>query len=163
MSSPTGVMVYYYFVCKRKLWFFCKGITLEDNSEDVGIGKLIDENSYKREHKHINIDNVINIDFIRDWEILHDIKKSRSVETASVWQLKYYIYYLRKKGVDIEKGVLDYPKLKKRIDVFLEDGDVEKIEKIIDEIDGINKLQIPLSIENKKICKKCAYYELCYV
>lgn len=68
-----------------------------------------------------------------------------------------------KKGVDIEKGVLDYPKLKKRIDVFLEDGDVEKIEKIIDEIDGINKLQIPLSIENKKICKKCAYYELCYV
>mgnify|MGYP003405426209 CR=1 FL=1 len=51
----------------------------------------------------------------------------------------------------------------KRIDVFLEDGDVEKIEKIIDEIDGINKLQIPLSIENKKICKKCAYYELCYV
>ena len=129
----------------------------------MGIGKLIDENSYKRENKHINIDNVINIDFIRDWEILHDIKKSRSVEAASVWQLKYYIYYLRKKGVDIEKGVLDYPKLKKRIDVFLEDGDVEKIEKIIAEIDGINKLQIPLSIENKKICKKCAYYELCYI
>lgn len=163
MIKPTGVMVYYYFVCKRKLWFFCKNITLEDNSEAVGIGKLIDETSYKREHKHINIDNVINIDFIKDWKILHDIKKSRSVEEASIWQLKYYIYYLRKKGINIEKGVLDYPKLKKRIDVFLENEDIERLEKIIYEIDEINNLRKPSKIEDKKICKKCAYYELCYV
>lgn len=163
MTNPTGVMIYYYFVCKRKLWFFCKDIKLEDNSEDVGIGKLIDETSYQREKKHINIDNIINIDFIKDWEVLHDIKKSRSIEEASIWQLKYYIYYLRKKGVNIEKGILDYPKLKRRIDVFLEDIDNEAIEKIIKEIDEISNLSRPLERETKKICKKCAYYELCFV
>lgn len=163
MTNPTGVMIYYYFVCKRKLWFFCKDIKLEDNSEDVGIGKLIDETTYQREKKHINIDNIINIDFIKDWEVLHDIKKSRSIEEASIWQLKYYIYYLRKKGVNIEKGILDYPKLKRRIDVFLEDIDNEAIEKIIKEIDEISNLSRPLERETKKICKKCAYYELCFV
>ncbi|MBP2027280.1 CRISPR-associated exonuclease Cas4 [Acetoanaerobium pronyense] len=163
MTNPTGVMIYYYFVCKRKLWFFCKDIKLEDNSEDVGIGKLIDETSYQREKKHINIDNIINIDFIKDWEVLHDIKKSRSIEEASIWQLKYYIYYLRKKGVNIEKGILDYPKLKRRIDVFLDDIDNEAIEKIIKEIDEISNLSRPLERETKKICKKCAYYELCFV
>lgn len=163
MTNPTGVMIYYYFVCKRKLWFFCKDIKLEDNSEDVGIGKLIDETSYQREKKHINIDNIINIDFIKDWEVLHDIKKSRSIEEASIWQLKYYIYYLRKKGVNIEKGILDYPKLKRRIDVFLEDIDNEAIEKIIKEVDEISNLSRPIERETKKICKKCAYYELCFV
>lgn len=163
MTNPTGVMVYYYFVCKRKLWFFCKDIKLEDNSEDVGIGKLIDETSYSREKKHINIDNVINIDFIKDWEVLHDIKKSRSIEEASIWQLKYYIYYLRQKGVNIEKGILDYPKIKKRVDVFLYDEDIETIIKIIQDINEISNSPKPLDREVKKICKKCAYYELCFI
>ena len=28
-DKVTGVMVYYYFVCKRKLWFFCHQINME--------------------------------------------------------------------------------------------------------------------------------------
>ena len=31
----TGVMVYYYFVCKRKLWYFCHDITMESGNDDV--------------------------------------------------------------------------------------------------------------------------------
>lgn len=42
----SGTMFYYYFVCKRKLWFFANEIQLENENEDVIIGKLIDENSY---------------------------------------------------------------------------------------------------------------------
>ncbi len=42
-------MVYYYFVCKRKLWYFKNDVNMEHNSELVGIGKLIDEDSYGRE------------------------------------------------------------------------------------------------------------------
>lgn len=30
----TGVMFYYYFVCKRKLWCFANGIQLENEDED---------------------------------------------------------------------------------------------------------------------------------
>ena len=65
-EKVTGVMIYYYFVCKRKLWYFCHEIRMEAENEDVLLGKLLDESSYGKNEKHINIDNVINIDFIRD-------------------------------------------------------------------------------------------------
>ena len=42
----TGIMVYYNFVCKRKLWYFYNGITMEHTNEDVSIGKSIDEEFY---------------------------------------------------------------------------------------------------------------------
>lgn len=162
-KNITGVMFYYYFVCKRKLWCFANGIQLEDENEDVIIGKLIDENSYSKEDKHIMIDNTINIDFIKDWKILHEVKKEKSIEEAGIWQLKYYIYFLRKRGVDIEKGILDYPKIRQREEVTLEEGDIEKIENILNEIKNIISLKTPPKLEKLKICKKCAYYEYCYI
>lgn len=44
----TGVMIYYYFVCKRKLWYFCHDIRMETENEDVMLGKILDESSYKK-------------------------------------------------------------------------------------------------------------------
>ena len=61
-NRVTGVMIYYYFVCKRKLWYFINEINMESDNENVMLGKLLDENSYRRDDKHINIDNVINTD-----------------------------------------------------------------------------------------------------
>ncbi len=163
MKNITGVMVYYYFVCKRKLWYFNKGINMEANSELVGIGKLIDENSYGREKKNILIDETINIDFLKDWKIIHEVKKSKKIDIASKWQLKYYIWVLRNKGVDIEKGILDYPTLKKREEIFLIKEEEHELLEVIDDIQNIISMNLPPEIINKKICKKCAYYELCFV
>lgn len=162
-KSITGVMVYYYFVCKRKLWLFINDVTMEQNSELVGIGKLIDETSYKREKKHILIDENINIDFLRDWKVIHEVKKSRKIEEASKWQLKYYIWLLKKKGVEIEKGILDYPLLRKREEIFLTVKDEERFKVILEEINEIVLLKQPPVINKKPICSKCAYYELCYI
>ncbi len=159
----TGVMFYYYFVCKRKLWCFANGIQLENGNEDVIIGRLIDENSYSRENKHVMIDNTINIDFIKDWKILHEVKKEKTIEEAGRWQLKYYIYFLRKRGIDIEKGILDYPKIKKREEIFLSEEDEKEVEKILSEIKNIIELEKTPPLEKLKICKKCAYYEYCYI
>lgn len=50
--------------------------------------------------------------------MIHEVKKSRKIDIASKWQLKYYIWILRNKGVNIEKGILDYPVLRKREEVF---------------------------------------------
>ena len=71
----TGVMVYYYKVCLRKLWYFYHHIQMEQNNENVKIGKILDEETYRKDDKHINIDNIINIDFIRSQGVLHEIKK----------------------------------------------------------------------------------------
>ena len=108
----TGMMVYYYFVCRKKLWYFCHEINMESENEDVMLGKLIDENSYSREDKHINIDNIINIDFINTKNELHEIKKSRSIEEANIWQMKYYLYYLSERGIKDITAKIDYPLIK---------------------------------------------------
>lgn len=49
---------------------------MEGDNENVQLGKLLDEESYKRDEKHINIDNIINIDFIKDHNELHEIKRA---------------------------------------------------------------------------------------
>ena len=95
----TGTMIYYYFICHRKLLYFVNEITMEQNSELVSIGKVLDETSYQREKKSILIDNQINIDFIQNGAVLHEVKKTKSIEEAGEWQIKYYMYYLEERGV----------------------------------------------------------------
>lgn len=163
MKKVTGVMVYYYFICKRKLWFFSNNLNMESNSELVGIGKLVDETAYGRERKHILIDESINIDFLKDWKIIHEVKKSRKMDEASKWQLKYYMWVFKNKGVEIEKGILDYPLLRKREEIFLEEKDEKELEIVIKDIKKIISSKLPSDTLNKGFCKKCAYYEFCYI
>ena len=159
----TGLMVYYYEVCKRKLWYFVNEIQLEENNSNVILGKLLEENTYTRDEKKINIDGVINIDFIRSKKILHEIKKSNSIEPASLLQVQYYLYYLEKKGLVGLKGILDYPLLKQTVEVNLTDGDRENVDNIIIGIKEILRKESPPILEKKGICKKCAYFDLCFV
>lgn len=159
----TGVMVYYYKVCKRKLWYFYNEIQMEQGNESVAIGKTIDEQTYKRDKKHINIDNIINIDFIRSKVILHEVKKSNKIEEASILQVKFYLYFLKERGVEDIKGQIDYPLLKKNITVELLQEDIKIIKQIIDDINLIVNKEIPPNLEKKRICKSCAYYDLCFI
>ena len=159
----TGLMVYYYEVCKRKLWYFVNEIQLEKNNSNVILGKLLEENTYTRDEKKINIDGVINIDFIRSKKVLHEIKKSNSIEPASLLQVQYYLYYLEKKGLIELKGILDYPLLKQTVEVNLTDEDRENLDNIIIGIKEILRKESPPALEKKGICKKCAYFDLCFV
>lgn len=159
----TGIMVYYYFVCKRKLWYFMNEINMETDNENVLLGKLLDESSYPRDDKHINIDNVINIDFIRGKNELHEVKKSKSIEEAGIWQMKYYLYYLKQRGVNGIKAKIDYPLLKEKLVVELTEKDEEQIEIIIKEINEIGQQQYPPEFLRVKICSKCAYHDLCFI
>ncbi|WP_099469955.1 CRISPR-associated protein Cas4 [Konateibacter massiliensis] len=158
----TGVMVYYYAVCKRKLWYFYHEVTMEHDNENVQIGKIIDEGTYLRDDKHINIDNVINIDFIRSKKVLHEIKKSNKIEEASILQVKYYLDYLKQRGVEVTAKI-DYPLLKKTIEVVLNDDDIVELEAVLLEIQNVVSHECPPTINKKSICKKCAYHDLCYI
>ena len=100
----TGVMVYYYFVCKRKLWYFSNEIQMEGDNENVQLGKLLDEESYKRDEKHINIDNIINIDFIKDHNELHEIKSLGDIAAATTWLNGYITALKEAKVIDEEQA-----------------------------------------------------------
>ena len=55
--AVTGTEFNYYLLCKRKLWLFSHDVEMEHTSDNVLLGKLIDEESYPREKKGIVIDN----------------------------------------------------------------------------------------------------------
>lgn len=158
-----GVYVNYYFVCKRKLWLFSRNISMENNSQLVAMGKLIDEHSYKREQKHIEIDNTINIDFIGNNGTIHEVKKSKSIEQADIFQVKYYLYYLKKRGVENINAEIDYPVLRKKVRVELTEEDITELEKYLTDIREIIESETPPPVKKTKICTPCAYFELCYI
>ncbi|MBC8525743.1 MAG: CRISPR-associated protein Cas4, partial [Candidatus Cloacimonetes bacterium] len=129
-----ATQINYYFVCKRELWLFSHQINMEHTSELVELGKLLHESSYKREKKEIQI-GPIKIDFIGKDGVIHEIKKTPSVEKAHAWQLKYYISYLKKLGVENLRGEIDYPKLKKRTEIVLSKEDEIELEQILKDIE----------------------------
>ena len=73
------------------------------------------------------------------------------------------MYYLEKKGLVGLKGILDYPLLKQTVEVNLADSDRENLENIIIGIKEILGKESPPILEKKSICKKCAYFDLCFV
>lgn len=177
----TGTEVAYYFICARKLWFFAHNIQCEQESDAVRMGKHIHETSYKREKKEVSIDGVIVLDWIdHEKMVVHEVKKSASMDQAHTWQLKYYLWYLEQKGLKIADeqsfelfydsvkergyiGELNYPKLRQKERIVLSKADREEIEdKIIPNIRKIiNRDKPPKSVE-WAICKSCSYNELCY-
>lgn len=167
----TGTQINYYFICHRKLWLFSHGIAMEQTSDTVLLGKLIDENSYSREEKGIDIDGVINIDWIdlpasgqagTKTGVIHEVKKSDSVEKAHEMQVLYYIWYLKQKGVEGITGEIDYPVLKQKTNVELTSEKEFELLKTLEEIEQIIKQSEPPVRINKKFCKKCSYFELCW-
>lgn len=159
--THTGTQINYYFVCKRKLWLFSHGIQMEHTSGAVEIGKLIGEDSYSRNKKEIEIDGRIKIDLWEKEGVIHEIKKTDKIEDAHIWQLKYYLFYMKHKGVSL-RGKIDYPKLKKCKDVDLTDDDCRYIEELLGRVDEVLQKDVPPEIINSKICRKCSYEELCY-
>ena len=135
---------------------------MEHTSELVELGKLIHEGSYKRERKEIQL-GPIKIDFIGKDGVVHEVKKTPSVEEAHIWQLKYYMYYLKQHGIENIRGMINYPKLKKTMDIEFNTEDECRILEILAEIEKvIEQEEVPVAIE-RKICKKCSYYDLCYI
>ncbi len=159
----TGVMVNYYFHCKRQLWLFANNVEMEQTSELVLIGKVLSEFFYKEKDKNLQIDNTIAIDWFdyRDG-IIHEVKKSDSFEEGHIWQVKYYIFYLRKKGVEA-RGKINYPKLRKTLDVVLSDDDLEKMGDILNDIARIIRQDKPPEKIERSKCKGCSYFQLCWV
>jgi len=158
----TGVKITYYFICHTKLWLFSHNITLEKENDNVNIGKLLHEDRYKRDSKEITIDQTISIDFIRkgDTIVLHEIKKTKSMEAAHRWQMLYYLYYLKSKGISAT-GEINYPLVSKKEEIVLLEKDELEMENVINDIRKIAMGRMPPP-KKIRICPKCAYYEFCF-
>lgn len=161
LSKFTGTEVGYFFICKKKLWWFNHGIAMEQEHDRVKMGKIVHENSYGRKKKEISIDNKI----VLDWQsngIIHEVKLTDKMESAHEFQLLYYIYYLKQKGIENLKGQIDYPKLRQTKQIELTEEKEGELEKALGEMIAITESANPPEVEYMKICRSCSYAELCW-
>jgi len=161
----NGTLVNYYFFCKTKLWLHANRINLEDNSEDVRIGKILHEiQEQKGKKTEISIDNIKIDKITRDY--LVEVKKSDSDPEAVKWQVLLYLHKLKAKGV-IKKGKIEYIEKKrqsKKIEyIELDEVNEKELLEVLESISELIDLPTPPSPIFENHCKRCAYYEYCFI
>ena len=159
----TGTIINYYIVCKTKMWLFYHKINLEDNSEEVRIGKVL------HEINETKVDEVsfegIKVDKITK-DYIVEVKKSDSNIEAAKWQLIYYMWILKQKGI-VKKGRIEVfekkKQDKKRIEIILDEENEKRLFEIIEDIKKILSQKTPPKPKFENKCKKCAYFEYCFL
>lgn len=160
----TGTLINYYFHCQTQCWLHANCINLEDNSEDVRIGKVLHEiNEEKSKQAEISIDNIKIDKITRDY--LVEVKKSDSDPQAVKWQVLLYLYKLKQKGVD-KKGKIEY--IEKRGDkktefIELDLVNEKELLEVLNNIKNLINQPIPPKPKFENKCKKCAYFEYCFI
>ena len=161
----TGTLINYYFHCKRQCWLLGNRLNLEDNSEDVHIGRVLHElESEGKANAEIKIDNV-KIDKITG-EYLIEIKKSDADQEAVKWQVLLYLKVLKDKGID-KKGKIEFMEKNKQnnktITIELTDEYEKQLIELTDTIEKLISSEKPPFVEKQSKCRKCAYYEYCFI
>jgi CRISPR-associated exonuclease Cas4 len=161
----NATLINLYHVCHRELWLHSREIRMEQSSDLVYQGKLIGENTYtQRSDKYSEIEIAgSKIDFYdAKNKIIHEVKKSDKLEHAHIAQVKYYIWLLEQEGITGVTGILEYPKLRKKETILLDDEDRNAIPVWIEIIKEITTSDLCPDVINKPYCKTCSYYEFCY-
>ncbi len=163
-----GTEVHYYVLCPRKLWWYAHRIEQEHvtggmGAENVALGQLLHQESYAdKGQKNVLIDGLLRLDFTESG-VVHEVKKSQGGQQATLFQLLYYLYYLKhEKGIETT-GLIDYPQQKRREAVELTPERERQVAQIIQGIVDVRALPVPPFVPAPMpICKKCSYQDLCW-
>ncbi len=160
----TGTLINYYFHCKRQCYLAGNRINLEDNSENVKIGKALHETKRKTQYSEVAIEQ-IKIDKIQG-DYLIEYKKSNSDLKACKWQVYLYLSVLKAKGIE-KKGKLIFfenkTKTEKRLELELTNEIEVELEKVVESIQILLEQNVPPEPIKTNRCKKCAYFDYCYI
>ena len=153
-------------ICPRQAWLMSRNLTADQQSSYLEIGRLINDTTFTREKKKIFLSDIhAAIDLVtkKDGEYyIGEIKKSSRTLNTGVLQLKYYLYLLKKEGLNF-KGIIKIPKEKISREIVLTEQDIEEIEKTLDEMKVILSAKKPPKVKSMmRICKVCAHFEFCW-
>lgn len=159
----TGTLVNYYTHCQRQCWLFYHHINMEDNSEDVRIGRVLHEMK-KQDKEEVALDGIKLDKLTADY--VTEFKKSDADLAAAMAQLEYYLIVLHDKGI-IRKGRLEcLEKNKQNKSIHTLTLTEEKIREIKAQyrcIEDFLTSDVPPPPSMMSMCKKCAYYEYCFI
>jgi CRISPR-associated exonuclease Cas4 len=159
----TGTLVWYYYICPREVWLMARNIVADQDDANIDFGRFLQENVYQREKKEVSIGH-LKIDVIKKEQgrlVIGEVKKSSKYEKSAKMQLAFYLYELKRAGIEAV-GELMFPQEKKRKRIELNEGLIQEI--IITKRKILQLIYEKKPPEPQKInfCKKCAYAELCW-
>lgn len=159
----SGTYIWYYCICKREVWLLAHGMEADQQDDNMQIGNVIHETTYKRESKEIQFKNS-KFDIIsKDNEklVIGEIKKSSKYIESAKMQLLFYLKELEENAI-LAEGVLMFPEEKKREKVILDSANKDKLNNVIADIEKIVSNENPPLPVKIHYCKKCAYAEFCW-
>jgi len=136
----------------------------EQDNPFMEIGRILHNDTYRRDKKGITAAGM-KIDLIkrRDGEVVvGEVKKSSRFELPAKMQLAFYLYRLRKQGIEM-KGELLIPKEKKRVEVELDEYTERELKGAFVKIDDILESEKPPEPKKVQWCRNCAYREFCWI
>ncbi|MCX7981242.1 MAG: CRISPR-associated protein Cas4 [Bacteroidia bacterium] len=164
----TGTQVHYLQVCRRKLWFFSRFITMERGNAYVEQGRVLHQQAYgPKLRKERWLSGLVRLDYTEKGVIV-EIKRSRRVPRGARAQLLFYLYALKRYvGWPAEEpfpitGEVRYPRERRKEEVVLTPETEQEVEGWIREIQQVTALPKPPEVPWKRICASCAYAELCW-
>ena len=78
-------------------------------------------------------------------------------------KILYVLFRTKRNNIKNIKAEIDFPLLRETKKIILEDEDREVLKNVVKNIENIVEQDKPPKIIDSKICKKCSYYDLCYV
>jgi CRISPR-associated exonuclease Cas4 len=157
----TGVMMQYYAVCHRELWFESRDIEIDRDRASIVRGTNVDEQAYSDKRRSVPIDGTIVIDVLDDGTVM-EVKPSSSMTEPARLQLLYYLWYL-KHVVGVERdGVLAHPTERRRESVELTPEAERHVEDAIRGVHDVITASTPPEAERKPFCDSCAYHDFCW-
>jgi len=152
-------------ICQYQAWLMQHGLNPDQNNYFLELGRFIDKNTYKREKRSIDLAGYpAKIDIIskdKGGYLVVEVKKSSKALDSAIWQLKYYLYILRKKDL-VFKAKLKIPEERKNIDIVLTENDIKEIEKKLENISNVIFNDEPPDKKRLKVCSACGHNEFCW-
>ena len=152
----TGTLIKNYFHCKREAFLYYYGINFR--SDLVRIGELFHEEAGSKEL----IFEKIKVDDIKDDTII-EFKKTSSNFEGTKFQVLYYLYYFKTKGVFLKGKIIDLT-FKKEYEVILDENNESLLKNNLNDLKNMLKNNsIPIRKEKKSLCKGCSFFDFCWV
>lgn len=163
MENITGTLIWYYYICPREVWLMSRHLNPSQENPFIEIGRLISKESYMQERKEVRIENIV-LDILKNIDgevVVGEVKKSSKYEKSAKMQLCYYLMRLKAFGITA-KGVLLFPKEKKKIQIELTPEVEEELKKAVADIKAIIEMLIPPPAKKIIFCSKCGYNDFCW-
>ncbi|AFZ74579.1 CRISPR-associated protein Cas4 [Natronobacterium gregoryi] len=156
----TGVMMQYYHVCKRELWFESRNLEIDRENPTIVRGTRVDDTAYSKKRRNISL-GMIALDLLEDGRVV-EVKPSSALTEPATMQLSYYLWYLERVAGIEKDGVLAHPRERNREPIELTDERTDKVEGAIRGISDVVSRETPPPAEKKPFCESCAYHDFCW-